>query len=142
MVFQISGDSIRPSNIMIQDINPTMVSGTLRKTALQNLQEAYEKKDLSALDTLKNAKMNATPSYTILDVLQRTASQNRDRIQSQIQMPNAVSGRASDTSNGLYRQQVANRNAKLVVGNAIIDRARVPQIVPSDYSVLLKNQRY
>ena len=137
----ISGNAIRQENIQIQPMTPTLVSGNMQTTSLQKQQKAYSEGSISALDTMKRISQRPA-SYTELEILTRTAGNARRMIDSKTNIPSYVSGTSSDMSKGLYRQQMADRNAKLIVGNAIIDRSRTPQIIPSDYTRLMTKVRY
>ena len=136
----ISGNAIRQENIQIQPLTPTLIAGNMRTTALQKQQKAYGEGSVSALQTMKRVAQRP-PSYTELEILARTAGNARRMIESKTPIPSFVSGLDSDMSNGLYRQQVAERNAKLIVGNSIIDRTRTPVIIPSDYTRLMTQVR-
>jgi hypothetical protein len=141
MVMVISGNAIRQENIQIQPMNPTLVRGNMQTTSLQKQQKAYAEGSISALDTMKRVAQRPA-SYTELEVLTRTAGDARRMLDSKTNIPSYVSGTSSDMSNGLYRQQMVDRNAKLIVGNSIIDRSRTPQIIPSDYTRLMTQVRY
>ena len=137
----ISGNAIRQENIQLQPITPSMVSGVMRTTALQKQQMASTRGAVSALQNMKKVA-SRPPSYSELEILARTAGDAQRMTESKTPIPSFVSGRSSDMSRGLYRQQAVERNAKLIVGNAIIDRTRTPQIMPSDYTRLMTQVRY
>ena len=141
MVMVISGNSIRQDNINLQPIAPAMIKGIMGTTALQKQQMASTQGAISALQNMKKVA-SRPPSYSELEILARTAGDARRMTESKTPIPSFVSGRSSDMSRGLYRQQAVERNAKLIVGNAIIDRTRTPQIVPSDYTRLMTQVRY
>ena len=141
MVMVISGNAIRQENIQLQPIAPALIAGNMGTTALQKQQMAATQGSISALQNMKKVAQRP-PSYTELEILARTAGNARRMAESKTPIPSFVSGRSSDMSGGLYRQQAVERNAKLIVGNAIIDRTRTPQIIPSDYSRLMTKVRY